>query len=574
MKRFIGGCVLMQTFAAGMLSAATLVQGTLQGVSVFTAEQSPYRVQGTVLVPRGAALKVMPGARLEFAPSAGLHVKGNLQVEGRAAYPVEFDFSKGDNLSFLFGDGAEISLKNAKFNGGRWVFSSTRLSVSGCEFTRGSGLVLLSGTHLEASGNKLYGNATGVLVMEPNVTGSFRFNTVAGNTHGLDLRADSAVTWTDNSIRDNQWQVSAAQGVTAKIGGNAWGSLKESEVLDRCRGKVIVQPLRSLDDLLRKYLKTQLPKLSEEALQRALEKAKAEKERKKKKPKPAALEPKAPAKPSAVKTKEKTEQKLESPKKLAPPAKGGETLDLGIRPLPSAPHMLPVGPALPPEQPLPGEIPATSGKGAAVLTPAPARKEEPRPMEEEAPPAEAPSTGGEGLLDLPPPDFGEEWETQPETEKTKQVIVGEPKPGTPAPSPAEPLRSLDTELPDFDFDFGDETAPAEKQAPVKEPEKTAPPAVPAESGAAEEPIDLPDFNFEEESSTGAAETPQAVEEPKKKTPSSGKEETLAPELQKPPAGADLPSDMELPPLSEEETTPPSDLDLPPVDDLGDLELDL
>lgn len=442
------GAVLL---VAPVAKAATPVQGVLPGSVSWDAAGSPYRFQGRVVVPPGATLVLSPGARLEFGPSAGLHVRGSLRVEGRAANPVVLDFRSGGDLAFLLVEDGNAEIRNAKFLGGRWVFSGARLTVEGSEFTRGSGLYLAGSTDARITSNKMYGNSTGAALDGSAVRAQFRFNTLVGNTHGLHLKGGAIPDFRNNSVRDNQVEVFVEGGGAVDLSGNAWGGLSEAQVLKKCRGRVTVAPMRPLKEILRAFVRERLPEIPGDA---ARELARKEREAEKRKKTLAAAKPAPPEVP-----KEAVEPKADG----VSGAPGLIHQAGSLKPLPPAPRVLKPLIGLPPAQPLPGEIPATSRvpSGAEAAVPPPAA---------EPPKEKTPQPVGVGGLDLPPPDFGGFEEGG-----------GEAAAGTSAPAPSDsellpPLEDLDTGLP-----------PAGPQA-AKTPEagkESAPP--PADTGA----LDLP-----------------------------------------------------------------------------------
>lgn len=66
------------------------LQGGGAAEVVWTAAQGPYRIQGDLTVPPGAALTIEPGTSVFFDPGARLSVHGQLVAEGTEALPIRF----------------------------------------------------------------------------------------------------------------------------------------------------------------------------------------------------------------------------------------------------------------------------------------------------------------------------------------------------------------------------------------------------------------------------------------------------------------------------------------------------
>jgi RHS repeat-associated protein len=73
--------------------------GTITSNSVWSAENSPYVLSGTVTVPNGVTLTITPGTVVKFAARAALEVAGGgtLQANGTAGRPIVFTSIKDDS---------------------------------------------------------------------------------------------------------------------------------------------------------------------------------------------------------------------------------------------------------------------------------------------------------------------------------------------------------------------------------------------------------------------------------------------------------------------------------------------
>lgn len=91
---------LLLPLAAG---AETQVSGGSITNPVWTPENSPYIISGTLEVAPGALLKIMPGAELRFNAGAKLLINGELQILGTAADPVMMTLNTASSTSGLWG---------------------------------------------------------------------------------------------------------------------------------------------------------------------------------------------------------------------------------------------------------------------------------------------------------------------------------------------------------------------------------------------------------------------------------------------------------------------------------------
>lgn len=113
----------------------TPVTGDLAEDTVFHALASPYRIQGTLRVPRNVTLTLEPGSAVEFEEGASLEVLGGIVAEGSAEAPITFSgrnwrlrvSDTGSRLQHWrhtrfdgSGGGVEIRAGNARFEHCIW----------------------------------------------------------------------------------------------------------------------------------------------------------------------------------------------------------------------------------------------------------------------------------------------------------------------------------------------------------------------------------------------------------------------------------------------------------------------
>ncbi len=243
--------------ASSQLSASTNVGATLSTDTQWDQSGSPYIIQSRVLVPPGVTLKIGPGVQVVFQGPATLEIGGDLKVAASAAAPAVFNMTDGGLQSALFIDGGEAFLTNIKVTDGVFLVQDATIRMDASEVTKGSGLYLKGTTVAHLKNNKFYGNATGVVLDGP-VEADIQFNTLVQNTYGLYLKDFAKLVFLNNSIHDNDSEV-VNNATKAKLGGNYWGTMSPTSVKNKIRGTVSISPMKDLKDILRSYLRSELP---------------------------------------------------------------------------------------------------------------------------------------------------------------------------------------------------------------------------------------------------------------------------------------------------------------------------
>jgi len=105
-------------------SAATAVSSSITS-PVWTADNSPYVVSGTIEVTKGATLRIEAGTEIRFNAGAKILVNGELQVLGTAAEPVTMTLNTASSTASAWG-GIEFSdsATDAVMTNGQYVSGS------------------------------------------------------------------------------------------------------------------------------------------------------------------------------------------------------------------------------------------------------------------------------------------------------------------------------------------------------------------------------------------------------------------------------------------------------------------
>jgi hypothetical protein len=361
--------------------ASTNVPASISTDTQWDASGSPYLIQGKVVVAKGATLHIGPSVQIVFQGPSAMEVDGTLDVEGSAAAPAVFRMTEGGLQSELFINGGTADMTNVRVLSGVFLVQDSQLHLQWFEITKGSGLYLRGATTASVENGKIYGNATGV-VLDGQVKAVLEFNTITENTYGLYLKNFADLDCTNNSIHDNDKEV-INNTPSAQLGENYWGNSDEKTVQAKIQGTVSLAPLKTLKDVLRIYIRTQLPlitKQMETALKTQERKEKQEALARQNPPKqPAApattteaptAEASAPAAPQA--TPESAEAALEAVEATEPESPAG-TMTAKVESLPAAPHTLKPMDNLPPDQgdlsEVAGVAPSASAESTSTVSP-------------------------------------------------------------------------------------------------------------------------------------------------------------------------------------------------------------
>lgn len=625
---FLAFCVLSPLFAS------TNVSTDISSDTNWDRSGSPYLVQGKVTVAKGATLSVGPSVQVIFQSGAILEIDGTLRVNATAAGPAAFNLTDGGMQSQLFVNQGSAFIYDTKILGGVLLARDAKFRLEGSEVTKGSGVYLQGSTLAYLNNNKIYGNATGI-VLDGKVKLYGQFNTLVGNTYGFYLKGYSFLKFKNNSIHDNQKEV-VNKTPSFNLGNNYWGTTDSGSIHAKIEGAVDLTPVKTLKDVLRVYVRTQLPAitpkmataLAAKEKREAAEDALALEKFKKMKQEVVEVQGATPSSSGQAPPPvpgSATGQAAPSPGATAQPSFGSEA---AAPPMPSgemAPPSLPGMENMPPTAstagstmgpgqaapPVPGTIeapPALPGENPAIAAnPAPGTAAPGVPV----PPEVSGSTSGQGLAANQPsaPPAGNLTPPDIETASTPPTTSAPPMP------PAGGGNELIPPPPDLNEQMAPSAVPPVPQTPalVEQNNGTmnAPPAPPVSTAQAPPPMTSPaETNplVPPVPAVSSASNPVVQNQPIP-TPIPPAEETqdqaktlkalqgvngdidgmqappleVTPDLSNPSSTAESPApkaktkgtssnDLDLPPLKDADVVPPKDLDLPPTDDLGNINL--
>ncbi|MFA6194278.1 MAG: NosD domain-containing protein [Patescibacteria group bacterium] len=146
------------------LAAGTAVSSSITN-PVWTTENSPYIVSGTIEVTKGAVLKIEAGTEIRFNPGAKILVSGELQVLGTTDSPVTMTLGSSTSSASLW-DGIEFTADavDATVKDGQYVSGSI---IRNAIIKFGQGIKCDDASPF-ISDNQIMNNATGLAITGDN----------------------------------------------------------------------------------------------------------------------------------------------------------------------------------------------------------------------------------------------------------------------------------------------------------------------------------------------------------------------------------------------------------------------
>ena len=222
--------VFLQLLALSLVGqAATIAPSTISGNVRWIPENSPYIVNGDVMVARGATLTIAAGTEVRFRRSHNpkpytnrgvLRVLGTLKVEGNTTGSVYFGLYEDGAM----GDWGGIWIDG--YNGGRVMmeYAEVEKAQRGIYVSGGNPIVKksrfsanLTGIHLERTtdfnleGNITSGNDYGFYL--DSAQGTVQKNSIVSNSWGIYSFLSRGVTITHNAIKSNTFGIAIDGGL-------------------------------------------------------------------------------------------------------------------------------------------------------------------------------------------------------------------------------------------------------------------------------------------------------------------------------------------------------------------------
>ncbi|MFK7784616.1 MAG: right-handed parallel beta-helix repeat-containing protein [Crocinitomicaceae bacterium] len=234
----------------GTLNAQTTIpSGNVNGN--WTVANSPYQVQGLIVVQDGQTLTIEPGTAIEFATTGRLRIKGNVLASGTALDPITFTAQNQVNgWQSIFLDSVNATsdstifehctIEYGKGTGLFRIINFSKLRIENCILQNGQafsgGCVYMANSDAIFKNNLIINNSAqtggGAFVLgagTPVFSGNTISNNVAGDYGGaFRVVATSNAIYTGNTISNNQALTGGAFSMTSyctlTVDGNVFDS--------------------------------------------------------------------------------------------------------------------------------------------------------------------------------------------------------------------------------------------------------------------------------------------------------------------------------------------------------------
>ena len=170
--------------------------------TTWTASGSPYVVQNTIFISKGAVLTIDPGVQVRFAttnsgqasgettPNTDLSIEGGLRAIGTATDPISFyPLTPGQlwgAIYFSNSDPANSILQDCIVKGGKIVCNASSPVIQDCDiFGAQSGIEVAYNADPQVINNRIAANDTGILLLSDTSEIMATHNQIYGNNYGI-----------------------------------------------------------------------------------------------------------------------------------------------------------------------------------------------------------------------------------------------------------------------------------------------------------------------------------------------------------------------------------------------------
>lgn len=241
----LAGCAASMRPDAAPPGASGRARLPVRGLAADETWRGEVRVRGSVIVPKGVTLTILPGTVVRFEKidvdgdgigDSELYVEGRLVAEGAPGNPIRFTSAEADpaprDWKYLFVERSEGTsllhcVSEYAFSGVQIHFS--RAAVRRCTFRNNVDGLRFSTADGRFEGNRMTGNVHGVRYEERGSRAELVGNEIAGNRIGIFCVTEGRglATIRGNRIHGNEqydFKLGDRQKGDVPAAGNWWGS--------------------------------------------------------------------------------------------------------------------------------------------------------------------------------------------------------------------------------------------------------------------------------------------------------------------------------------------------------------
>jgi len=217
----LGFVFLLACQSPSIAAGPTYVTSHVMASTTWTKADSPYIIQGDILVAKGAILTIEPGVEVRFVSTQGgkvtgattantdLIVQGGLRAVGSSTEPIQFvPYTAGTYWGAIYfsnADSTNCLLQGCMIKGGKVVCNFASPTITQCAiFGSQSGIEVAYNAQPQIVNNRITANGAGIVLWANSSNPVLQRNQIYNNNFGIYAKSFGTPTITDNAIYQNR----------------------------------------------------------------------------------------------------------------------------------------------------------------------------------------------------------------------------------------------------------------------------------------------------------------------------------------------------------------------------------